>query len=197
MADEIEAKIKIIEPTVIESLVRHLGGVERFRRIETNIFYDQARKLDKKGEVLRLRQEYYLYRFGDGAGEVVSATFKGRRKKGKLKIRPEHEFEVSDFDQARAMFEALGYKESFRFEKKRQSFSLGDCVVEIDTLPYLGHYVEIEGGTEKKINKVVKQLGLDGEKLIVEGYGGLLRKDAQKNKRSLKVAVFKSKASLL
>ena len=189
MAKEIEAKIKVDDPVKIATLVCGFGGKSKYIRFETNIFYDTPKaKLDSKGEVLRLRQERYL----DGK-DSVSMTFKGRRKMGKMKIREEHEFNVSDFDQARLLLTSLGYRESFRFEKRRTSFLLDGCLVEIDTLPYLGHFCEVEGKDEVAIRKILKLLGLQDAKLIVDGYGSLLRKDAIKNKRNKKMAEFKTK----
>lgn len=189
MAKEIEAKIKIDNPTEIANLVTSIGGKSKYIRFETNIFYDTPKaKLDSKGQVLRLRQERYL----DGK-DSVSMTFKGRRKMGKIKIRDEHEFNVSDFDQAHLLLVSLGYRESFRFEKRRSSFSFMGCLVEIDTLPFLGHFCEVEGSSEVDIRKVLKILGLQDAKLIVDGYASLLRKDALKNKRAKKVSEFKTK----
>lgn len=204
-AMEMEAKIKIADSSSLQQLVRELGGTEKYLRHEINVFYDTPdRRLDKRDEVLRLRKESYTFDVSANYEcdyecdcdchryrEVVSTTFKGKRLGGKLKVREEHEFSVSDFDQARQLFEALGYKEYFRFEKKRHSFILNECLVEFDTLPYIGHFVEIEGSSEKKINKVLKRLGLEAEPLIKEGYGGLLWADAKKNKRSKKIAEFK------
>jgi adenylate cyclase class IV len=202
MAMEIEAKIKISGPRrlTLMQAVRDLGGKDKFIRTETNVFYDTPRrKLDGKDEVLRLRNESYTFDSSvnydcncdcHNQRDVVSMTFKGKRAKGPMKVRPEHEFNVSDFEQARLLLGALGYKEYFRFEKKRHSFQLENAVVEFDTLPYIGEFVEIEGVSESKVNKVIKKLGLEDEPLIKEGYGGLLWADAKKNKRSKKVAVF-------
>jgi adenylate cyclase class 2 len=194
---EIEAKIRLnnsphLSPAAVTGRIKDLGGREKFRRFEVNVFYDTTqRKLKNKGEVLRLRSETYL----DGT-HTVSMTFKGRRKKGKMKTREEHEFQVTDFDQARSLLESLGYKETFRFEKRRTSFIMGECIVELDQLPYIGDFVEIEGANEKKIMKVAKALGIDDEKFITEGYGGLLVKNAIKHKRNKSVAEFATKSLL-
>lgn len=198
---EMEAKVKITDPKSLMQRVRELGGKDKYIRTETNVFYDTpGRKLDSKDEVLRLRLESYTYDGSSnydcscdchGLREVVSMTFKGKRAKGKMKVREEHEFNASCFEQARSLLEALGYKEYFRFEKKRHSFNMGEVLVEFDTLPYLGDFVEIEGQSEKKIAKALKKLGLEDEELIKEGYGGLLWADAKKHGRSKKIAVFK------
>jgi adenylate cyclase class IV len=202
MAKEMEAKVKIDKTDELQALIRKLGGEEKYARFEVNIFYDTSqRKLEDKGEVLRLRKEVYSHvKYSNydcecdchnpSHKESVSMTFKGKRIKGKLKIREEHEFNVSDFEQARLLLTSLGYKEYFRFEKKRRAFSFDGCSVEFDTLPYLGHFVEVEGSSENKIYKVLTKLGLQDQKLITEGYGGLIWADAKKHKRSKKMALF-------
>ena len=139
MAKEMEAKVKINDPRSLKELVKSLGGKLKYAREEMNIFYDTSKRLlDRKGEVLRLRKELYVTTGGAavvfGNTEAVSMTFKGKRLKGKLKIREENEFNVSDFEQARSLLVALGYKEYFRFEKKRESFTLDRCLIEFDTL---------------------------------------------------------------
>ncbi len=185
---EIEAKIKVnnaLRYNVV-SVVVALGGQHRYDRHEVNVFYDtKQNKLNGNGEVLRLRRELYV------TGEdLVSMTYKGRLKKGKMKMRPEHEFSVGDFDQAQLLLNALGYKETFRFEKKRTSYHLNECLVEFDTLPHLDDFIEVEGQTEKKIAKLLKQLGLKNYPIITDGYPKLLIDDAQKNKRNKKSVVF-------
>jgi adenylate cyclase class 2 len=83
----------------------------------------------------------------------------------------------------RKVFEALGYEKSFAFEKRRRLTSIShNCVVEIDEVPGLGFFVEIEGTSVAEIEKVRSKLGLDGEKCIKDGYPSLLAKFHKKKK---------------
>jgi adenylate cyclase class IV len=46
--------------------------------------------------------------------------------------------------------------------------------VELDELPYLGNYVEIEGPSEKDVESVRRSLGLENLPLIKTGYISML-----------------------
>ena len=52
---------------------------------------------------------------------------------------------ANDDDAIDAAFAALGYSRVLSFEKRRESWKLGGCNVELDELPHLGTFVEIEG----------------------------------------------------
>ena len=53
-------------------------------------------------------------------------------------------FEVSSFDNAKALLEALGYRVSVMYEKYRTTYDWGGCEVTLDEMPY-GDFAEIEG----------------------------------------------------
>ena len=61
------------------------------------------------------------------------------------------------------------------FEKQRQSWLLDDCRVELDRLPLLGTFVEVEGPCETAIEQVLCKLELDKADLITTPYPILLR----------------------
>ena len=48
-------------------------------------------------------------------------------------------------------------------QKKRASYRLGQCVVELDELPLIGRFVEIEAPSPEKIESVRDQLGISAE----------------------------------
>jgi adenylate cyclase class IV len=58
------------------------------------------------------------------------------------------------------LLRALGFERVLLFEKDRDSWRLGDCLVELDTLPELGCFLEIEGPSEEAVRGVQRQLGL-------------------------------------
>ena len=108
--------------------------------------------------------------------ERVVITHKGPRLQGPLKSRPETEFKAADADAVTRLFAALGYEPVLTFEKRRRSWRYRDCQVVIDTLPYLGDFVEIEGPSETSVLSARKALGLDNDPLISTSYIAMLRR---------------------
>jgi adenylate cyclase class 2 len=185
MADEVEAKFKITDNEA-DAILAKLGRPQT--RCETNIFYDtDSRKLEGRGESLRIRSESY----SDGHTHFVM-TFKGKKKKSRFKIRPEYETKVSSLEEASNIVTALGYKEFFRFEKRRSSYHFDECVIEVDQLPLIGHFCEIEAPSINKIEQMLKQLGFENRTLIVKGYGQLVAAAAKARKIISKDITFAS-----
>ena len=88
-------------------------------------------------------------------------TYKGPISDSRLKSRPEIQFRVDDGTSALAFLVALGFVEAVVFEKRRETWQLGDCHIELDELPHLGTYVEIEGPSESAIAAAQRAIGLD------------------------------------
>ena len=98
----------------------------------------------------------------DDAGQIVptTMTYKGPRSDSRFKTRPEVQFHVDDSRSALDFLAALGFVEAVAFEKRRESWQLGDCSIELDELPHLGLYVEIEGPSESAIATAQEAIGL-------------------------------------
>jgi predicted adenylyl cyclase CyaB len=171
MGLEIEAKMRVEDLKEIERRLKSAGAKPIVTRIEDNIFFDYpdgALRGADKG--LRIRANRNLK---TGRVEQV-VTFKGPRRPGKLKSRPEFEFTVDNPKAAIAAFKGLGLVISVRFKKHRSSWMLGGCRVELDELKGIGHFVEIEGPGAEKIMRVRKLLGLDQHDLIRESYAAMV-----------------------
>ena len=69
---------------------------------------------------------------------------------------------------------ALGYKKTMTLEKKRRIWKLDECEIDLDELPLLGSFVEIEGPDSKKIAEVQRNLGLSKLSHIPETYTALI-----------------------
>ena len=72
------------------------------------------------------------------------------------------------------MLEELGFVPIFRYQKRRESWRLGECRVELDEPPRIGLFVEIEGPDEGAIHSVQAKLGLGGLKDVPTSYVGML-----------------------
>ncbi|HOB76029.1 MAG TPA: class IV adenylate cyclase [Phycisphaerae bacterium] len=171
MATEVEAKLKVDSHEAVRGRLRALGAEPRGQVLEVNHIFDNAHRSMLAGDRgLRLRE------CRDERGELVRAvlTYKGPRVPGSIKRREEIEIVVDDPVAAGTMLERLGFVEAVRFEKRRETWRLNGCLVELDEVPYLGLFVEIEGPDEGRIEQVRGELGLSGAPLVHGSYIGLL-----------------------
>jgi predicted adenylyl cyclase CyaB len=168
---EIEAKMSVPDFAAPLRRLKSAGAKPIGERMETNIFFDtpdaSLRRADKG---LRLRTHRDV---STGRVEHV-VTFKGPRRPGPLKSRPEFEFTVTDPAAVRQMFKGLGLEISIIFKKRRQSWKLKGCRVELDTLPALGRFIEIEGPRPQSIMIVRRILGMEKSPMIRESYAALI-----------------------
>ena len=187
MPVEIEAKMAVPDLGVIRERLRALGGQPAGRTLETNTFFDtEDRSLLAADEGLRLRRNLDAE---TGADEHV-ITYKGPRQHGLLKSRDEVEVTVANSEDAVQLFERLGYLRMLAFEKRRESWRLGGYKVELDELPYLGSYVEVEGPGDEAVLRVREQLGLSDRPIVKSSYVAMLMGYLQERGQMRKVVTF-------
>jgi adenylate cyclase class 2 len=171
MSIEIEAKMRLADMPGLLHRLNELDAQEVDTLEELNSFFDDADgKLKATDQGLRVRIE----RRPDGSRTTV-ITHKGPRAHGKLKSRTETEVTVHDARDAVSLLQALGYRLVLTFEKRRRRFELDGCRVELDQLPHVGRFVEIEGPSEADVLAVREKLNLATEPLIKASYIALLR----------------------
>jgi adenylate cyclase class 2 len=164
---ELEVKFYLSQPDrLLEKIERLKGDLISPRVFELNLRFDlPTRELTKNFQVLRLRK--------DNASHL---TYKGpAQDRVDVSARQEIEFEVSDFDSARAFLEALGYEAYISYEKYRATYSLDNVLIVIDEMPY-GWFVEIEGPDAESIKSVAEKLQLKWETRITVSYMALFQK---------------------
>ena len=185
MPSEIEAKMKVDEFDTVRNRLSESGARRVKEVLETNTFFDTPeRSLLSQDKGLRLRRARDA---ADGKQSFV-VTVKGPQQKGELKNREESEVGVDDGDDAIRLLAALGFSPTLSFEKKRESWKLADCKIELDELPLLGRFVEIEGPDEATVMQVRQQLGLSDSPLIQTGYITMLSRllhDRQDDRKSI------------
>ena len=177
MPIEIEAKMRLPDWSGIEDRLREVGAVEGIRVFEINTFFDtreNALKISDQG--LRIRVEQ-----AQGRDDLVTITHKGPRAHGKLKSRTETEVGVTDGRAAAELLAALGYLPVLSFEKRRAKWKLDGCSVELDELPHLGFYCEIEGPDDDSVLSVREKLGLADAPLIRASYIAMLLSYVREN----------------
>jgi predicted adenylyl cyclase CyaB len=168
---ELEAKFRVATHDDLRRRLSELGAVRRGVYLETNLLFDLPdASLRTSGKGLRVRRVETL----EGAPAVATLTFKGPRRPGPLKDREEIETAIDDPSSACAILMALGFEENLLFEKRRETWRLDDVSVELDTLPTLGRFVEIEGPHEAAIQAARQKLGLAATELVADTYVSML-----------------------
>lgn len=168
---EIEAKLRVPDLDATRSRLEKVGARRLGRYVESNTILDRAdHSLRRGGCGLRVRSMRTL----EGETAAATVTFKGPVQPGAVKRREEIETEIADADAMLSMLAALGYETVLSFRKRRERWVMKDCHVELDDVPLLGTFVEIEGPSESAIRSVQKSLGLGREKHVTKGYVGLL-----------------------
>jgi len=171
MPTEIEAKMRLEDPAGLALRLRNANAQPLGEVMEFNEFFDTAGDdLYRAGAGLRLRASRDL-----ASGRARCAiTHKGRRLPGEIKVREETEVGVDDAAAARQLLDRLGFRRRLAFEKRRQSWRLEKCRIEIDQVPHLGYFVEIEGPDEQSVLDMRRRLGLENSPLISESYARLV-----------------------
>lgn len=171
MIIEVEAKLRLSDPDALHAKLAELHAVHDRDVLETNTYFDRPDgDLKSSDQGLRVRIEIDR---ATGKAETI-LTHKGPRAHGRLKSRSETEVGVSNAHAAAQMLSALGYEPVLTFEKQRTRYLLDGCRVEIDTLPHLGTFVEIEGNTDDDVLAVQAKLGLSDQPLIRASYIAML-----------------------
>lgn len=168
---EIEAKMRLTDATQLRARLRTIDADPGPRIEEVNHFFDTpGQTLRRTDQGLRIRLE----RHSDRPLPQIIITHKGPRTSSDLKIRPETQLHVADMDDAAQLLGALGYVRVLSFEKRRTRWMLDGCNIELDELPRLGCFIEIEGPDESRVLAVRQKLGLSDEPLIVESYAEMV-----------------------
>jgi adenylate cyclase class 2 len=171
MALEVEVKLQVDSHAAVRERMKERGARFMRRVLETNRLFDTRKgRLRKKGCGLRVRS----CRAEEGDAPPAMLTFKGPRQPGPMKKREEIETILDDAEVFVSILHRVGFAERICFEKRRESWQLGDCSIELDEVPWLGTFVEIEGPDEDRIRDVQRQLGLADHPIIRSSYVALL-----------------------
>lgn len=170
MSLEIEAKMRLTDRVALERQLEKLGAERGPSILEQNTYFDNGeQQLKCTDQGLRIRVELH-----DGEACTTTITHKGPRAHGQLKSRTETEVSVSDARAAAELLAALGFLPLLSFEKRRHRWMLNGCHIDLDTLPYLGDFIEIEGPSEDAVLNVRRSLGMEEAPLIRASYIAML-----------------------
>jgi adenylate cyclase, class 2 len=161
MNQEIEVKFLDVNHQEIREKLKQVGAVlhQSMRLMRRAIIDYPDRRMQTTSENgwgwVRVRDE----------GDKITCTFKHIASDGKDTTH-EIEFEVSSYENAVKLFEAIGLQKHSEQETKRETWHLGEVEVELDEWPWLPPYIEIEGPSEPAIQEAAEKLGFDWTKAL-------------------------------
>jgi adenylate cyclase, class 2 len=160
---EREVKLRYASAEEAREAVLAAGAVPLLgRRLQEDALFDtRDDQLKTRRSALRLRRDNGKTRL----------TFKGPVQPDAMKVREELETVVADGDVLHRVFEELGLRVWFRYQKFREEFSHQDVIVAIDETP-VGVFVELEG-SEQGITDMTSALGRSSSDYIVQSYYSL------------------------
>ena len=168
---EVEIKLKVANPRSLRKHLNECGFAVVVRRhFASNAVFDfRDSRLRRSRSLLRLRAE--------GSRHIL--TFKGPPlASSAYKIRTEFETEIKDADAIQQIFEALGLRPIFRYEKFRTVYAEKDRgkagavpLLVYDETP-IGYFMELEGPA-RWIDRVARRLGYLRRDYITASYASL------------------------
>ena len=169
---EVEIKLRAASAAEGRRMLAALGFSVIHRRIfEANTVLDTPKLvLRGSGTLLRIRE----------AGRQCTLTWKGPGAAGRHKDREEIETLVSNARALFAIFDRLGYRPAFRYEKYRTEYRKRGSrgVATLDETP-IGVFIELEGPA-KWIDATARKLGFTDADYITASYGGLYFEHCQR-----------------
>jgi len=217
MAQEIEIKLRISDQKELKRALKRLGarlvGRRSGRVHQWNVIFDTPEGgLAKHGQLLRIRTETPAAKSKkskSASGRRTLLTFKrplvdGASPSGSVqenhrhKVREEFELEVTDAAVLTTIFEGLGMRGWFRYEKYRTTFRLPtasnwakELLVELDETP-IGTFVELEG-PPAAIDRAAQELGFTQRDYIVRNYLALYLEECRRLSQEPRDMVFAAK----
>lgn len=171
MAQEIEAKFRVESHEPLRQRLIELHATRLSSGCERDAIFDRTDgSLRGAGCGLRIRTSTI-----DGAA-TTTLTYKGPIVDGPYKSREELNVAVDDAGTTAQLLVGLGFRRILLYEKRRESWQLDGCRVELDEPPRIGLFVEIEGPDEATIRLVQDKLGLGDQPMLRSSYPAMIGK---------------------
>jgi adenylate cyclase class 2 len=219
MAQETEIKLQVRDEKALRRRLKALGARPAFggtgRVHEWNVIFDTPEGgLAKHGQLLRIRTEIPQGTKSKtrDAGKRIVLTFKapaisegqasettGRvTRVSRHKVREELEVEVKDGVVLARIFEGLGMRGWFTYEKYRTTMKLPSSakwaehlLIEVDETP-IGTFVELEGPPDA-IDRAAENLGYSRRDYVVKSYLALYLEECRRRGEPPQDMVFAKK----
>lgn len=206
MPNEIEIKLHIKNPKSLQRIWKRLALVPASPKIpcvhEMNLLFDTPDGgLAKHGQLLRIRTETavsgkkkpepsvpqrHLLTFKSPPESLaIGAPSRQPSAGGRYKVREETELVILDAAALQKIFEGLGLRGWFRYEKYRSTYKFparakwsAGLLVEVDETP-IGTFVELEGPGQA-IDRAAGELGYSEADYILKNYLVLYLEECKK-----------------
>jgi adenylate cyclase class 2 len=175
---EIETKIRIISPDTVKKRLHDLNipcaGIEK----QQDVYYTSPwHDFGHTDEALRLRHS---------GGEMI-LTYKGPRLHTHgFKAREELNVRVDSGENMEKILQYLGFIPVRIVKKRRERYEWAGAEISLDEVEHLGTFVEIEikeggGNAEERIERIKKELGIEGEHILLSYLELLLRENEDRS----------------
>lgn len=172
---EIEAKFRLADAGALQARLKAAGARRVGKVLEENHFFDRPDGSLRAGDRgLRVRLARSLDE--PNAAQTALLTVKGPKQASELAPREAFDVEVAPADQIVPLIGALGFVHVMMFEKRRETWELDACLVELDELPELGRFAEIEGPSVEAVRGVQAKVGLSDADLEEASYSKMVSK---------------------
>lgn len=157
MQTEIEAKWLNIDTNLIRQKLRDAGAqLANAERLMIRKVYDYPdKRLEKIGGWVRVRDE----------GDKITLSYKQLSDRT-LHGTKEVSVTVDNFEATCAFLESIGLQSTSLQETKRESWTMDDSEIEIDTWPWIPSFVEIEAKSEAELRSIAQALELDYDQAL-------------------------------
>jgi adenylate cyclase, class 2 len=205
MPQEIEIKLPISNPKSFLRTLKRLGAIpvdpKSPRVHEMNLLFDTPDGgLAKHGQLLRIRTETsapakksprksparYLLTFKSPPESLAIHT---PTRQNRHKVREETELVLSDAPALQKIFEGLGLRGWFRYEKFRTTYKLPvrhkwatGLLIELDETP-IGTFIELEG-PPAAIDRAATELGFSPRDFVTKNYLVLYLDDCRRRNQT-------------
>ena len=152
MQTEYEIRILEINQDEMIKKLETLGATKKGEFEQKRYVYDLKPVQNGKWIRLRTNGKNTTLAYKD----IVSDTIDGTK---------EVEFEVSSIRDAEEFLNKIGFNYRSVQENKRIQYILDGVEIDIDTWPMIPTYMEIEGESEEKVNKMIEKLDVDKSKI--------------------------------
>ena len=147
MKNEIEAQFLDINKAVVRSKLKEIGAkLEKPEVLMRRVVFDLG-----KHSFARVRDE----------GDRIVMTYKNISDDNSIMGTKEVNVEVKNYDDAILLLKSCGLRPKSHEESKRETWSVGDVEICIDTWPWIPTFMEIEGPTEESVWETAKKLGFN------------------------------------
>ncbi len=157
MKTEIEVKFLNVNFDELRERLKAAGAIcEQPMRLMRRVIIETP-EMEEIDAFIRVRDE----------GDKVTLTYKQFHDREAIAGVQELEVKVSDFDDMVEILRLSGLDHKSFQETRRETWRLGDVEIVLDEWPWLDPYIEIEGPSEKEVQRAADLLGFSWQHAVI------------------------------